>query len=225
MSVLNWLGGWYNWVFLFPLALAVVFILAEVLLGGLSHLFGAGFDADHNADGDADHDVSHEGHGHHHGLSGLTWLGVGRVPISIVFETLFMTFGVLGLLVNSLWSGIVPSIPGLSFPVALVVAGVGSLLLTARLARFLAKLLPADCTMSREGGGFIRELGVVTRTVTVMSGEVKVTGKGAVPPSYINVKRDPERVQQDIPCGKSVVVVEYLEPTNSYLVEPMEEEQ
>jgi len=47
--MIEWLSGWYNWLFLFPLALGVIFILVDLFLGGLSELIGIGADLDLDA--------------------------------------------------------------------------------------------------------------------------------------------------------------------------------
>ena len=229
--MIEWLSGWYNWPFLFFLAIAVIFILLDLVLGSVSDLLGDLFDTDADADVDVDADADLDadldgGHGHGHGvsgwLSGLTWLGVGKIPISIVFETLFIVFGVLGLLVNAVWSEL-GLWPWLSFPAALVVAVAGSLLLTAWLSEKLAIIMPADSTISRPAVGFIGELGTVIRTVTPTCGQVKIEGSGTTPDAYLNCKRDPDQSKTDILRGSQVVVVDYLDVGDCYVVAPMEE--
>lgn len=213
---MEWLAGWYNWVFLFPLALAAIFILLEVLLGGITHVTGQ-VDADAHFEADADHDVDADG-GH---WAGLTYLGVGKVPLSIIGEMLLMSFGIIGLLINAAWSLILPSWPGASFFVALPIALIGSLMLTAKTTKRLAKLLPTDATISRESGGFLGEEGVVIVTVTPTSGQIRVDGIGSRPNVTLNCKALTSAA--GIPRGSRVTVVDYLEASNVYVVAPVEE--
>lgn len=225
--MIEWLSGWWNWPFLFFLALGVIFILADLLLGGLSHL---GLDADMDVDADADVDVDADADvdasvGHSHGvfLSGLLWLGLGRVPLTILLEVLCITFGVLGLLVNALWSEVSPNfLIWVSFPLALIFAFVGALFLTKWSALTIASFLPGEGTISRRAGGFVGEPGVVISTVTNSSGQVRIQGTGRIPDTVISVKCD-ATAPSTIPPGRQVVVMGYLEATNTYTVAPMEE--
>jgi len=38
--MIEWLSGWYNWPFLFPLALGLIYIFLDTAFGGLSELLG-----------------------------------------------------------------------------------------------------------------------------------------------------------------------------------------
>lgn len=231
--MIDWLAGWYNWPFLFPMAVAVIFILFDLLLGGLSDLIGvsADFDADVDADLDVDADVdgdapeigAHGGHGSGAFLSGLMWLGLGKVPISIVLEVLFISFGGTGLLVNALWSEVSPeSVVWLSLPVALIAAATSSLFITKWTAVHIAKLVPSDGTISRGAGGFLGEAAVVVVTVTATSGQVRVEGRGQTPDTVLSVKLDSTVAEAKLARGSQVVLMDYIEEKNAYTVTPME---
>jgi membrane protein implicated in regulation of membrane protease activity len=220
--MIDWLSGWYNWLFLFPLFLGIIFIAVDTLLGGLSELIGmADFDLDFDGDGDVDLDVDVEA-GHGAWLSGLLWLGMGKVPISVLLEVLTISFGVTGLFINALWSEISPEATyGLSFPVAVIGAVVASVFLTKFTAKWFARLVPSDSTISIKPGGWKGRTGTVVNTVTTLAGQVKVEGQGKAPAAFINAKTDPS-TPDDIPRGTEVVVMEYVQTTNSYYVTPME---
>jgi len=216
--MIEWLSGWYNWPFLFSLALGVVFILFEMLFGGLSEVFdlATDFDPDHDVDAGID------GGGHDFFLSGFMWLGMGKVPLTIVFEVLFISFGCIGLLVNALWSEVASDmIVPFSLPVACCVALFGSFVLTHSSATWIARHLPSESTISRPAGGWIGEPGTVVNTVTQYSGQVRIEGGGNVPDVVISAKvhdTHPDPIQR----GSQVVVMDYVESTNSYTVIPME---
>ena len=231
---LDWLAGWYNWPFLFPLAVGDIFILLDLFLGGLSDIIGSitGFDGsvdlDVDADGDIDVDVDADGDadtdadGHGPGWF-MAWLGMGKVPISIVFETLFISFGLIGLFINSMWS-VTGFWPWLSFLVALIGALIGGFLCTRWLAGLLAKILPSDATTTRPAGWWVGRPGVVINTVTTCSGQIRVEGLGNKPDAILSVKRDNTATPDDIPRDSHVVVMDYIENSNTYIVAPMETE-
>ncbi|MBT3222818.1 MAG: hypothetical protein HN348_27390, partial [Proteobacteria bacterium] len=49
-GIIEWLSGWWNWPFLFSTAVGILFIIADLLLGGLSDLIGLDADADADVD-------------------------------------------------------------------------------------------------------------------------------------------------------------------------------
>ena len=104
----------------------------------------------HDAEVAADHGIGGYAHDHHHvepagsGLLAavLTWFNIGRAPFMVVFETLLIGFGVLGIGCTTAlaelegtrgWAAL-----GLSFPVALV----GAALLAKTVSGFFARHLP-----------------------------------------------------------------------------------
>jgi hypothetical protein len=149
--MLLWLVGWWNWIFLLAIAVVGAFVLLDLLLGGLLEFFDVDIDLDIDADGDLDADVDFSGHGIV--VSCLMWLGVGKIPLTNVLQTLMITYGSIGLLVNSVWSIIVPlSLAGLSFPFALGAATIGSIPLTKIIVDKIAPYMPSDSTITREEG-------------------------------------------------------------------------
>jgi len=119
------------------------------------------FGGDHDVDPDADHDVSHEaegqsngnlvqreyaGHAEHAGhVSGigqlLSFLGVGKIPLSLALMTLLFTWGIFGFILNVMlvkWLGASSLVGLISMPITLVVA----MLLTGAFAALIAKVIP-----------------------------------------------------------------------------------
>src|SRR5688572_7655421 len=117
----TWVLNWFNLIFVVPFALALAFLGLYTLSGWT---FGdadadadaevdgdaeveaeleADADADADADTDADHDAEHD-HDHDASRAGggsgwfavLSWLGAGRVPLSIMLMILLLTWGAIG---------------------------------------------------------------------------------------------------------------------------------
>lgn len=219
---IDWLSGWYNWPFLFPLAFGIMFILLDLLIGGMSQIIGGVLDFEVDLDGDGEIDTAADVDAHPGFLAhAFMWLGMGRVPLSIIIECLTIIFGITGLLVNAIWSE-VGILPGFSLPVALGVASVVSIVATHAGASTLARLLPSESTISRPAGGFVGEPAVVVNTITATAGQIRVEGQGNRPNTVLNAKL---YVQPDGPSliarGRGVIVMEYVEAGNCYLVSPL----
>ena len=158
----EWLLNWWNLIFLLPFGLALLY-LGLYTVSGVT--FGDGdvdhdFDVDHDvdADADADHDVSADhdaeaghdadgqGGGHPSGaLAALSWLGVGRVPVSILLMVLLLTWGVAGFIANAAMERHGASAAFVSLPLAALV----SLLMTRLVSSGIARYLPLYETTAR----------------------------------------------------------------------------
>ncbi len=204
----------------------------------LSHDAAIGHDVDHDLAHDVDHDLSHEAghdlaheHGLHtppkdidadsdpsaakHSLHALTWLGVGRVPLSILLMVLLMSFGAIGFVTNQFFAGWIDS-----WPVALIslpIAFVGSLAITAGVAQSLGRWLPMSETSARHR----REL--VGLRATAVFGTDERQGVAMV--------RDPGGDRYQVACrtlpgrepiagGTEVVLVKYAEELGVFFVVP-----
>src|SRR3972149_7411811 len=116
--------SWWNLLFLVPVALSALFLLMNSIgLGSDAEADaeaeaeadlheGASFDSAHDmdhdlaADHDMDHDMDHDAHqdtsGLHHGSSHvfIEFLGAGRIPITLIFQIFFLSWGLSGWLLN-----------------------------------------------------------------------------------------------------------------------------
>ena len=175
---LDWILGWQNLIYLVPFGLALLYLLlyaaSGLTFGDADADASGGYDADADADvdadvdadadvdvdADADHDAGADGdhdhdHDHDHDVgdasplkAALTWLGVGRVPLSILLMVLFLAWGATGFVVNQIarptfaedWQVAIASLPA-----ALLTA-----LLTTRLVvRAIDRWIPLDETTAR----------------------------------------------------------------------------
>lgn len=129
---MQWIFGWWNLIFIAPFAVAIVYLLAAVLTGvGMTDA-----DADHDVDADTDHDVDAdadaESDADHDaevpasvstGAGVLAWLGLGRVPLSLLITAALLTWGAAGFITNALLQGRDPAALAIwSIPVAATAA-------------------------------------------------------------------------------------------------------
>jgi len=164
----SFLNHWWNLPFLVMLGLVAVFFVLQ-LVGLVGH--HGDHDVDHEGDHDHDHDADQHGGGHV-----LSFFGVGRVPFMVVWVTLFLVAGFVGLFVNRFFylenAG---GYPGFAFVVALVLAlvlGLGATALAARLAGKLVDTGGRGATAKAELAG---KLGTVASAhLDEKFGEVRV---------------------------------------------------
>ena len=208
--MLAWLIGWWNWPFL------VSFLIGMGLVGAT--VFGG--HGDHDAGG---HDLSHGHDGPDSGASTMTLLamfGVGKAPSSVLLEVLFVSFGVIGLLVNAVARDLFANWVSYVFPAALVFATAGALVTTRTVANVIGKVVPADA-VARKSGEFTGATGVAATSISHAIGQVKVSPKGPQSPdALLNVCADPTW-PTEIARGTEVHLVAYDSEKNLYIVRPL----
>lgn len=139
----------------------------------------ADVDADLDGDLDADVDGPEAPAGGTHAIepggfrSALTWLGVGRVPLSVLLMVLMLAWGATGFLVNQLARESVGSdwrVALLSLPAALAVG----LFVTRGVVRAIDRWVPLDETSARRRHDLLGLAGVAVYDVTARFGMVGV---------------------------------------------------
>ena len=98
-------------------------------------------DTEAHADGDSDSHDSHDGGR----LAALGWLGIGRVPVSIVLMVMLLSWGSAGILANALLQSRGAAAAAISIPAALG----ASALVTHWVVLFVARWLPLYETTAR----------------------------------------------------------------------------
>lgn len=173
----EFLFAWWNLIFIVPFLLALLYLGLYAISGAGfgdtdadadadadidadAHIDADGdvaLDADSDLDthADAHPDLEHSGgggaaHGTHTPfyMGALGWLGVGRVPLSLLLMVWLTSWGVIGFLINALAYPALQDrsyLPGLSLPAA----AVGSLLFTSVFARLMARWVPLSETYAR----------------------------------------------------------------------------
>lgn len=246
MSFLSSLLAWANAPFTVALGVAIVFALLQ-MTGLLGLLAGGGdhdgdhdvdadhdidadadadADADHDADGDADND--HDADGDHDadqpglGQQLLAGLGVGKVPLSIIWQTYAVAFGFTGIAANTVYLGHAGALPpgnlAWTLPLAVAFGYATTRLLSRTLGRILAD--PKQEATSRKQ--LVGHTGVVISTkIDGEFGEVRLRDKTGHVVRIICRTRDADRV---IPEGREVVIVDYDRDADRLYVAPMDED-
>jgi hypothetical protein len=181
-------------------------------------------DADVDANVDADADSDPDPVGHHsssaarNALGALAWVGVGRVPLSLVLMVLMLTWGFIGFVTNQFLRDEVSRqwlIPLVSLPVAAVV----SLLATRLLARGMSRLMPTEETYARRRKDLLGEVGEAIYPID------ERFGMAAVRDDRGNLYQVPCRVESGrlpIAKGEKVLLVSYEANRNIFHVMPDE---
>lgn len=208
-DIITWLAGWYNWPFLFPMAIGLLFIAADLLLGSVSDMLGFDADGDVDVDGDFDGSVFH---------TGIIWLGIGKVPISVLLELLLISFGAVGLLIIAIGTDLTGH-PEYAFPVAIFGAAFCAPLITKAGGSLFASIVPPDSTTSKKPSDFVGEVGVTASTVSHSIGQVRLDAADGRPSTVLTARLlagDPG----PLPRGVSVLIVSHISEKNLYIVTP-----
>jgi membrane protein implicated in regulation of membrane protease activity len=204
--MLDWLTGWWNWPFL--LSFFVGAGLTIVTIAGV----GKDVDADHH--GLVDVGVGKPGLD----KPGLEWLGGGKAPLTLLLEVLLVSFGLIGMFVTAVARQV--GLAGLSFPVALVVAALGAIVLTRSLADVLGRLLPGDRTAARKSGDFVGKTGTTASLVTTAIGQVRVVPDDKGPEAVLNACVD-ATWGRDIQRDTEVMLASYDAEKALYRIRPL----
>jgi membrane protein implicated in regulation of membrane protease activity len=184
--------------------------------GGDAH---ADTDASAAEHGDADGDA-HGGSGQPIHLAVLSWLGVGRVPLSIVLVVMLLFWGSIGFVTNVLARSNV----GESWRTALVslpAAALGTLLLTRCVVLAMGRWVPLNETSAKRRHAILGSVGEAIYDIDAKFGMVIVREEGGG-----NLFQVPCRVNDGaaaIPKGSRVKLVAYGGSEAVFYVVPYEE--
>lgn len=160
MNTFNFLLAWYNLPFVVGLGCCLVLGLVQAIGGaGDGH---TGADTEMDADGQGFFDGA------------LESIGVGRAPLTLVLLAFCGSFGITGLLTNTMLANALPSYPSGALWLVLPLAALVAVFLTGRLSSAFARLAPEQSTAV----GFEQLVGrvgtVVSPTVSRTYGRVQV---------------------------------------------------
>jgi len=180
------------------------------------HDVAADADGDADADADADHDAGDGGHGVHANANGhsslftaLTWLGVGRVPLSIILMVLLLSWGAIGFSVNVLSNDLFKGEPWRLVLLSLPAAFAGSLLVTGGISKAIVKLIPLNETSARRRHELLGSVGEAVYAIEETSGVIAVRDDHG---DLFQVAGRVEPGKPPIPKGTRVKLVAYDAP-------------
>jgi len=195
VAVLRFLTSWANAPFAIAAGVAVAFVLLQVtgvlgLLagdssdahGGVDHEVDHDVDAggEHDVDHDADADGDHASQGYARGLgaAGLALLGVGRVPLSLIWQAYALVFAIAGFTVNLKYLGGASPPPLVSLVWSVPFALVAGYFAVAAMARVLGPVLSSKEHEATSRAQLVGQIGVVISSrVDDVFGEVRIRDK------------------------------------------------
>ncbi|MBS3902955.1 MAG: DUF1449 family protein [Anaplasmataceae bacterium] len=227
--------AWYNLVFELPFIAGLLYLLLLASgLGVSEHEAEADFDHDLDVmEGVADHDIGiehtgtdfgHHDHNHevgHHNEPGslakaLSFLGLGKVPISILMLSLCFVWGFTGWASNQLLKDVL-RIPELYFWISLIIAASSSIFGTSFLARALAKVMPGTesyATVAKELEG---------KRATALFDITNSSGTARLRDQHLNLLDVPCRIgtgEEEIRAGTPLVLMRYDNQERVYIARP-----
>jgi membrane protein implicated in regulation of membrane protease activity len=238
VSFLSSLLAWANVPFTVALGVAVGFALLQ-MTGLLGLLAGGGdhdgdhdvdadadadaeADADADGDADADNDADHDHDVDDHGVGQqlLGGLGVGRVPLSIIWQTYAAAFGFAGIAANAFYLSRTGGLPLLTLAWTVP----GSLLfgyaVTRVLSRAIARVVADPSQEATSRKQLVGHTGVVISSkVNDEFGEVRLRDKTGHVVRIICRVRATDAV---IPEGREVVIVDYDAQRDHLFVAPLD---
>ena len=179
-------------------------------------------DADTHIDADADHDVDHDvegdgatgGHTSLHAAA-LAFLGVGRVPLSVLLMVLLMTWGATGFVVNQIAAMRLGGGAGVAM-VSIPIAALAALALTRMLVRAIDRWLPLNETTARRRHELLGRAGEAIFPIGAQFGLAAVRDdRGEL--YQVPCRLDPE-TDAPLPKGSRVRLVAYSAKNKSFFV-------
>lgn len=171
------ISTWYNAPFTGAIVFWILYLCVYVI-APTDHDVDHDMDMDHDLDHDhdVDHDHDHDvGSGASHGTfhNAITWLGIGRCPLSIILMTLGITWGITGLIMNGVFASKGLS-AGLYFWPSLAIATFVGLFLTRWLSFTLGKWIPKSATSAISVKDLVGSTGKVEVLVDKTGGRAQV---------------------------------------------------
>jgi hypothetical protein len=226
---LQWLLSWSNLIFLAPLAVALIYLLLYTLTGiefgdtdaDADADVDAHVDADADADGDADtdHDAETPGHGSFNAMA-LSWLGVGKVPLSLVLLVLLLTWGVAGLATSVVMRDLGAPAGVATARVAVPIALAVSLGLTRTLVLLIARFMPLNETSAKPWRALVGSEGTALFPVSESFGMAAVRDESG-DLHQVACKTAPG--VEPIPKGATLKLVAYRAAERTFFVAQVDE--
>jgi hypothetical protein len=233
VSAVHFLVAWANAPFAIAGGVAAVFALLQVT--GVLGLIAGGGDGDsdvgHDVDADVDHDVDHDVDADHDAdgdagrdaaLAVLTPFGVGKIPLSLIWQTFCVVFAVVGFALNAHYLGQAGGPPAHTLAWTVPLSALAGALGVHVTARILGPVLSSKGQEATSRAQLVGQIGVVISSkVDREFGEVRIRDKTG---HDIRVVCKLARGAARAPVERqSVVVVDYEPERGELLVELLEE--
>jgi len=212
---------WWNLIFELPFVGAVVYILA-LGFSGVDHGVDGHGDAATHLEHDADHapDADHDAAGHDNPVSlgrALEFLGIGKVPLSIVAPTFWIIWSFAGFASNTILITLIEAQRAYVL-VSIAIAAIVGVAITGNIATAFARFIPRTQTYGVETEDLVGSLGVAGYPgITHRFGEAHVYDANK------NQHIVACRMRQEdasIKTGDTLLLIEYDRKNRVFLVEP-----
>lgn len=176
-------------------------------------------DTDADTDAGADHDAEAQGAGGSStpslALQALSWVGIGKVPASIVLMVLALSWGFIGFVTNQAMNRdgsarvILYSLP---------LAALGSLLISSGLSRVFARVLPKSETYARRRHELLGSVGEALYNIDRKFGMASIRDERG---NLFQIGCRSEKANEAIPKGSHVKLIGYNAKEQLFYVVPV----
>ena len=232
MSAFAFLMSWGNAPF--AIAMGAVGVFALLQASGLLGLVAGGgdpdADVDHDVEHEIDHDVDHDADGDHDGAAQergfaeavLGAMGVGTLPISMLWQTFALAFGAAGFALNLRFIALAGGPPLHSLAWTCPVAFLGGCAAVAAVNKVLGPVLSSKGQEATSRAELVGQIGVVISSrVDHDFGEVRIRDKSG---HDLRVVCRLTRDAKGAPTERQSVVVVDCDENGALLVAPLEDD-
>jgi hypothetical protein len=226
VSAFAFVISWGNAPFAIAMGVVGVFALLQAtgLLGLLAGDGDAEHDVDHDVDADHDADGDHDGDGGDRGWVNAFFgaLGVGTIPLSMIWQTFALVFGAVGFACNLRYFGQSGGPPILSLAWTAPAGMVSGFFAVSAVTRFLGPVLSSKGQEATSRAQLVGQIGVVISSkVDHDFGEVRIRDKSGHDLRVVCKLTKGARIA---PTEQQSVVVVDCDDQGALLVAPIDDE-
>lgn len=202
---------WQNAIFTASIIFWMIYLFISLIGGGGSEHIDVGHGVDKDMDVHHGLSSSHDGDG----FNLLSYLGIGRCPISIVLMLLGVSWGFTGLVCNGIFDAtkIIP--PILYFWVSAFMSLLVALPFTSYSSRLIAKIMPRKGTTAIELDSLVGRTGESSVTIDSKSGRTRVLD---VYGSQHNIYCKTSLEDSEIPPNTKVLILSRMSGNGMFVV-------
>lgn len=210
--IVDFFSAWFNWPYLFALAIALSFASFQVLFGFIPDAIELDVDTEGDLDVDMDTDAGADlATKASFASDAMAFVGLGKAPLAVLALVFLFLFGSIGLFLNVL---VHPALTPLAIIGIFGLSFAGASITTGRLADVLNQVLPGHESVTSRGAAFLHREGTAVTVINERGGEVELAAS-----SWVNAAVAPGRAP--ILRGTRVLLVSYDQSRFRYTVEPI----